>query len=671
MHFRVLVILAVAAVCLESQFVISLAQSTPELVLIASFDRQGVYHTGETLNLTIFAYLGETPMDLDEIYVNLTDIYGSNLLPLNPTKISTGKYLVQYTLTSDDLEKRFMIVGNVSGVKKVIYLSLPFDSPTVVYISFPDEDAIPLVPGKNVRFNVECYQNATLTQPENIVAFLETEGSQKPLNLSKEGEGRYSGNFIVPSLNKSANFKITASARIKGKIEMSSVSLDYIPLSVWYHSVRISENSASFDLGLCDQNGRGVPNATILLNYTTDLGSEKKWAQGFTNAEGIAHFYLAPEVIMNPYIYVWGKAQSNELETNFMLSIPLSTTERASSGFDVLVHNSTYLNGSLIINGTVYNNTKPFTNSNFFYFLNNWGEVHGNFSTDPNGNFSIQIKKLEEKYIHPYFGITIVFVSKHTPSLRSEKIIWFNLSTDRWLDASLILEHEEINFGKILMLKLQHKNNFLFHMLYPPFAIIYDGEIKTTGDFYSSWSPVIASVYFIPLNTTTMRCSLPLPAFAYTGQKNITVGAIYYEPGTFVPHMVAKNVLFVPDFVANFSLSLAGEDYLVVKWDKYEGEDFVKYEVLLEGEGGWISIANLTDKNITHYRITSVNGEPLKGGKEYRIKLRVHFDKRYVEEIVITSTLPKVPGFITSELVVYLLLILFAIVVIAKLKGKR
>ncbi|MEM4160957.1 MAG: hypothetical protein QW531_03150 [Thermoplasmata archaeon] len=642
------------ALCIGTLIYCCSAEPGSDLILVASLDRQGAYRPGDVATLTVFSYFSGESVELSEIHVNLTDIYGGNLKPLNPVKMEKGKYMVQYNLTSEDEEKRFVVTGILSELRKTIYISLPFESPALLYISFPDANSSSLQPGKNVSFSVECFFNSSLTEPESIAAFLEVNGTQEPLNLSKEGK-RYTGNFTVPQLNRSESFKITATARLNGKVETTSVWLSYIPLSVWYRPVRITETSARIELGICDENGRGVGNATIKLSYATDFLGERKKTEARTDNDGIASFYLLPEPIFSSYLYIWGEVSAGESAAEFLFSIKLQGEERPSSGFDVILHNSSYANGTLRVNGTVYSDSKPFSGAEILYFLKNWGQIHGNFTTDKNGAFTLEIGGVEERHIHPYFGVTLVFVAAENSSLQTEEITWLNLPADWWMDPCLSLDYKNFGFGKVLELTLSSKSTFLTHMCSLPFAYIYDGNLNTTGEFWASWYPLLASVYFVPVNKTTMRCTFPIPAFAYSCQKNITIAAIYYEHGTFVPHMAVKKVSLLPEIKMNFSVALTGEDYIVVKWERYEGENFVKYEILAEAGDGWVSVANITERNITSYTITLVNGEPLKGGKEYRLKLRVYFDEAYAEEIVTAFTRPKVPGFTAMELFAVLL----------------
>lgn len=627
------------------------AQQNQDLFIIASLDKLGFYHSGDHLNLTIFSYLGETPADLDAIFVNFTDIYGGNPISLNCTRADKGKYIVEYVITQEDSEKRFVVTGLLGTFKKTIYVSLPFESPTAVYLSFPEKNSTSVLPGEQLKVYVECYNNTQFIEPANITLFVEY-GEKQNLNLSRLSIGRYAGNFTVPVLNKSTEFVFTAAAIINGKTESRSVSMSYMPVHVWYHAIRITEQSASFDLGICEPDGRGLANTTLELQYSTDY-SEWKKVTGKTNGDGVVHFYIAPDVVFTPYIYIKGFLGENN-STEFQFSIPLIAQQRPSSGFDVCIENSSYANQTIEIMGRAYNNTLPLANSTLLYFLKNWGAMHGKVDTDENGFFTIEMRGIEPKYIHPYFGITMIFAMANNTDSVVEKIAWLNTFPQFYLDSNLSLEIANFSFGGMASLSLSTQKTFLCPML-QPFVALYEGDFSS-----QSWIPLLAPVYFIPHNITTMVCTFPLPNFCYTGQKNVTVCGLYYETSTFIPHMATKKSGFEAMPELHLRVLIEGEDYFVIEWDKYPHENFLNYEILVANETGeFVSIANITDKNITQYRITSMGGETLKGETNYTIKLRVYFSTAngviFAEEVVSARTLPAIPGFTAFEVLVVLI----------------
>ncbi|MGC9060870.1 MAG: fibronectin type III domain-containing protein [Thermoplasmata archaeon] len=621
-----------------------------DLILLASLDSMKLYHSGDCVVLNVFAYQNGESCDLDTIIANLTDVYGGSTQTLTTTIVGKGRYIVQYNLTDNDTDRRFVVTGKLNGITKTIYVNIPFDPQTKVYIYIPDRNTTIVEPGAIVNFVVECYKGQHLTKPQNIQVVLAWENTETPLALLSQN-GKYTGNFTVPPVNRTTTFALTANAIIDGKIETGTAMLYYLPYSVWYHQFRVTENSVSFDLGICDQDGKGVPNATIYLNYTTEYYGDRAMIYSKTNTRGIAHFYIAPQTLLTNSLYIYGVVKEKEKYVDFQFVIPLPLSQRVSTGLDALISDVKYQNGTLSVQGTLYYNSTPQRNFTGFYFLKNWAEIHGNFTTDTAGNFTLNITNINQNYVHPYYGVTLVFISALNASVETEKVVSFNTPIELWVDNALDLNITEFGFGKVIKLYLKTEKNFLTRMLYPPFACIYEGRINTTADFTQIWVPIVSSNYFTPINTKTMLCTFPLPDFCYM-PGNLSIGAGYYESNTIYPHMTIKECAITPEIDLNLTVVIEGEDYITIKWEKYEGNDFVKYEILVKAENDteFVSITNITDRNITTYRITEINGIPLKGNTTYRIILRIYFDNIYAENSVIGNTLPQIPGFTLSEM---------------------
>jgi hypothetical protein len=166
-----------------------------------------------------------------------------------------------------------------------------------------------------------------------------------------------------------------------------------------------------------------------------------------------------------------------------------------------------------------------------------------------------------------------------------------------------------------------------------------------------------------------MLCTLPVPEFAYTGASAVTIMAGYYEQHTFVPHMCTVIINLNQSVQINLGVVYSGEDYITIAWNKYNGTDFVKYEIFIEESNSTsqkISVANITNVNITKYTITN-----LRGDTHYNITLRLYFGNLFVEQTVGASTRNKIPGFTLAEAVILLVIIAMATTILRQHKKRR
>lgn len=638
----------------------------PTFILLASLDKQSNYHSGEYINLSIFSYLGDAPADLDFIYVNFTDIYGQNSKPVEVQKSSAGTYHATYLLKDDDIEKRFVVTGMLANRTKVVYVSIPFDTPASLLLSIQNLNSTLVEPGERVRFNVSCFYGNNPEMPSSTRVSLIYNGIENILNISNVSEGVFAGEFIIPAVSNLTVFALRAEAIIQGMLEASEIHLYYFPYSIWYHPYRITESTASFDIGICNKSGAGLANQTVHLNYTTEFMGTTRSVASTTNSDGIAHFYIAPDVIFSNYLYIYGSVNISAISGKFEFVIPFSRTG-LQQGFDVSVNEAEYRDKELSLKGTAYNSSIPLSHTHIQYFLKNFGGMHGRFYTDANGSFSLNVT-LDERYIHPLYGVTFMFAIENESAI-CEKVVVPAIPVDLWLDHDLSLSVDNFSYGKIVNMHLRTNHTFLTSMYAMPTLAIYDGTAADTTDLNQPWVPIAAPIEFIPENETSMLCTLPVPEFAYTGASAVTIMAGYYEQNTFVPHMCTVIINLNQSVQIKLGVVYSGEDYITIAWNKYNGTDFVKYEIFIEESNSTsqkISVANITDVNITKYTITN-----LRGDTHYNITLRLYFGNLFVEQTVGASTRNKIPGFTLAEAVILLVIIALATTILRQHKKRR
>ncbi len=167
-------------------------------------------------------------------------------------------------------------------------------------------------------------------------------------------------------MNDNGIYELEAFATYAGEHAYVNAYITVNVLSVWYHFESLAGNTATFTLGVADENGDGVANAVVSITQPDDLTIH-------TGEDGTVIISL-----MGVYngIYVRGEVTGNGKNQTFEGRIyttePNETPNPAHHSFDVIYEGDEFLyeSGSTIERSyKAYNCTIPLQNQNIYYYV--------------------------------------------------------------------------------------------------------------------------------------------------------------------------------------------------------------------------------------------------------------------------------------------------------------
>ncbi|UCG70110.1 MAG: Ig-like domain-containing protein [Thermoplasmata archaeon] len=395
-------------------------------VIITAEDR--IYHPGDTIFIEVMVYDKGVLTTPDEIFVKVETHRHDPDEEVIMSEISTGVFQGSYEILDDDHHAYFDVYVEKGTDTDGAELNIQIVTAQLeLYMHFAHQSNACAWPGDSLTATITSRYRGDAVDIDDF-AFLRLEHPDDEvtdLNSTWISIGTYWVTFTIPEVNESGYYELQAHATYAGAHAEAHSYIAVNVLRVWYRFETLAGSTATFTLGVADENGKGVPNAEVTFFSPQEIS-------GTTNEEGTAIFSLTN--VWNG-IHVNGNVAANGLNQSFYGNIYTSgwqeTPNPSHNSFDVIYQGEEYIykSGSSITRSyTAYNSSVPMQNMELYYYIISEGmdmelyEGHlipdegshidgaleviktGNVTTDQLGGFSISFKAPSHQgYVYIYF----------------------------------------------------------------------------------------------------------------------------------------------------------------------------------------------------------------------------------------------------------------------------
>lgn len=336
-------------------------------VIIVAEDK--IYKIEDTILIEVRVYNKGVPVDADEIQVTLDTHWQGTDIEIEMSPISTGVYQATYQIQSGDHHAWFSVYVVKGTDNDWAELSIDiFQDQLVLDIHFANQNHAYLWPGESVTATITTRYRGDLIDVDEFtfLRLVYPSDEMADLNLTSRSTGIYKVTCHIPDMSDNGVYELEAHATYANAHAEANAHITVNVLNVWYRLESIAGNTATFTLGVSDENGDGVPNAEITITQPQEL-------TGITNEEGTTIFSLTG--IYNG-IHVIGQVSGNGKNQSFDGHIyttdPQETPNPAHHSFDVIYEGNEYIyeSGSSITRSyKAYNSTIPLQNREIYYYI--------------------------------------------------------------------------------------------------------------------------------------------------------------------------------------------------------------------------------------------------------------------------------------------------------------
>ncbi len=230
------------------------------------------------------------------------DNFNEDSKPIELIKDQNGIWTASVILTEEDVNAdniMFEVTAQEQNNEDFGYSSLYLGGSFFMYeVSIRASDPSKLVapqPGDTLNFEISIKRSDDYVDPEELtakMAITETmedsygteEGypNAEVLPLTKVSTGNYTTYYKIPNSQDSRQFRVvveTEEGEAYSVVDMDSMfSIDYY--QVWFHDIKTTSTSSSFELYVADKLGKIVENAEVDLEYRYMQFDDSGWMGG-------------------------------------------------------------------------------------------------------------------------------------------------------------------------------------------------------------------------------------------------------------------------------------------------------------------------------------------------------------------------------------------------------
>jgi hypothetical protein len=346
--------------------IVSAEQDSLKVIILSD---NHIYKTGDNVTVEVRVYDNSQLVEADEVLIFVQTHWGRDGIAIDVQEISPGIYHGSYEVQQDDYYLWFSAhAESGTDTDSAEFEAQIYEERLELDIHFSYQSHAYLWPGESViatlttsyrdePVDVDEFTYVELIDPEDTATDLEYEGIQ---------EGVYQVEIVIDEVTQNGDYTLSARAQYANAHTQTQATITVNVLTVWYHLETVAGNTATFNLGVADSNGKGVSDAKVTITYPQEL-------REFTDENGLALFSVTG---VHNGITVHGQVESGDLIQTFSGQIYTDFESEPQSphheGFDVLYDGTEFIYsaGSKVTRSyRAYNDSIPISNQDIHYYV--------------------------------------------------------------------------------------------------------------------------------------------------------------------------------------------------------------------------------------------------------------------------------------------------------------
>lgn len=336
-------------------------------VIIFADDR--IYDVDDTIMVEVRVYNKAELTDADEIMVTLDTMWQVHDMDVEMTQISTGIYQGSYQIQDEDHHAWFNVYAEKGTDNDWAYLNIDlYQDHLELDLQFANQNHAYLWSGESVTATITSRYRGDLVDVDDFSYLRLVYPSDEivDINGTRVSLGTYEVECSIPEVNDNGFYELEAHATYAGEHAAVYAYITVNVLSVWYHFESLAGNTATFTLGVADENGDGVANAEVSITQPDDVITH-------TSEDGTVIISLMGVYNGIPVRgEVTGNGKNQTFEGRIYTTEPDETPNPAHHSFDVIYEGDEFLydSGSSIERSyKAYNCTIPLQNQDIYYYV--------------------------------------------------------------------------------------------------------------------------------------------------------------------------------------------------------------------------------------------------------------------------------------------------------------
>jgi hypothetical protein len=353
-------------ICGASVSTVSAERDSLKVIIIAE---DKIYRVDDTIMVEVRVYNKAELTDADEIMVTLDTIWQVQDMEVELSQISTGIYQGTYQIQDNDHHAWFNVYAEKGTDNDGASLNIDlYQDHLELDLHFAHQNHAYLWSGESVTATITSRYRGDLIDVDDFSFLRLIYPSDEIIDLNGTivSQGTYQVTCSIPEVNDNGNYELEARATYAGEHAEVHAYITVNVLSVWYHFESLAGNTATFTLGVADENGDGVANAEVSITQPYELTTT-------TGEDGTVIINM-----MGVYngIPVRGEVSGNGKNQSFEGRIYTTDTDETPNpdhrAFDVIYEGEEFIykSGSSISRSyKAYNCTIPLQNQVIYYYI--------------------------------------------------------------------------------------------------------------------------------------------------------------------------------------------------------------------------------------------------------------------------------------------------------------
>lgn len=336
-------------------------------VIITAEDK--IYKIGDTILVEVRVFDKGVLVDADEIDVTVDTHWQQDDIDVETTQISTGVYQGSYEIQSNDNHAWFSayVVKGTDNDRAELDIDV-YQDRLELEIHFAHQTHAYVWPGESLTATITARYRGDLVDVDDFsyLRLVDPVDTMTDLNSSKVSTGTYKVTCSIPEVVENGVYELQAHATYANAHAEARAFITVNVLSVWYKLESVAGNTATFTLGVADENGDGATNAEIII-------TQPQYLTGTTNEEGTHIFSLTG---VWDGIHIIGEVTHNGKNQSFdgyiFTADPFETPNPHPHSFDVIYEGEDFIykSGSSVSRSyKAYNCSIPLQNKEIYYYI--------------------------------------------------------------------------------------------------------------------------------------------------------------------------------------------------------------------------------------------------------------------------------------------------------------
>ncbi len=360
-------ILIAVLLCVGAFMPVTSAERDSLKVFMTAEDR--IYKPDDIILVELRVYDKGVLIDADEIEVTLDTQWQWPDLDIEMTWISTGVYQGDYTIEDDDHHAWFRasVVKDNDSDDTELEISI-FQDEFELGIHFAHQRRAYAWPDDAVTATITARYRGDLVDVDGFsyIRIVDPYDEETELESTRVSQGTYDVTYTFINITENGDYELEAHATYAGAHAYANAYITINVLNVWYNLDSIAGNTATFTLGVADEDGSGVSDAGITITYPREL-------TGTTGEDGTAIFSLTGVwngVHVSGYVITEDKLQ--KFGGYIFTEDPYETPNPSHHSFDIIYEGSEYMYGagqSVTRSYKAYNCSVPMQDQKIHYYI--------------------------------------------------------------------------------------------------------------------------------------------------------------------------------------------------------------------------------------------------------------------------------------------------------------